>query len=253
MEYIQTTTKINERMKEFQSRQQVRAIEARFSSAVALVKPHRKFVKEGAMTKVDKTGKDREYTFFLFNDMVCYASGESAALKMHQYLPIDRAFYIVDVPHHDKYSDRSFELHSSVKSFIVHCENHNVKRKWMDALNKEIKERVRLQPGKTQERELAAPLMVPDDWSDECQMKDCDTKFGFVNRRHHCRYCGKLICSKCGKYQLAARMNKDKVVKPVCKACFEAYSEARPAKAGGKVVEEDELDSDSEDDKKTDQ
>ena len=176
-------------MKEFEARQQVRAIEARFADkkSVAFVKPHRQFKREGFLTKVDKTGKDKEYTFFLFNDMVCYASGEENALKLHQQLPVDRAFFIQDVPHHDKYSDRSFEMHSSIKSFIVHCSEYKIKKQWMDDLRTVIKDRVRLQPGKTQERELAAPLMVPDDWSDECQMKDCDTKFTFVNRRHHCR------------------------------------------------------------------
>mmetsp|Transcript_7041 Transcript_7041/g.11631 ORF Transcript_7041/g.11631 Transcript_7041/m.11631 type:complete len:468 (+) Transcript_7041:94-1497(+) len=245
----ETTTLINERMKEFEARQQVRAIETRFSNRPDLVRPHRKFIREGFMTKVDKTGKDREYTFFLFNDMVCYASGESksksSALKMHQQLPVDSAFFIQDVPHHDKYSDRSFEVHSSVKSFIVHCTEYKVKREWMSDLSKVVKDRVTLQPGKTQQRELAAPLMVPDDWSDECQMKDCDTKFTFVNRRHHCRYCGKLICGKCGKYKLASRTNKDRVVKPVCKACFAAFSAIRPAKSNAKLEDEEQDDDDS--------
>ena len=41
----QTTTLINNRMKEFEARQKVRAIEARFTSnSVNLVKPHRSLV-----------------------------------------------------------------------------------------------------------------------------------------------------------------------------------------------------------------
>ena len=236
-------------MKEFEARQQVRCIESRFASSVKFVVPHRKFIKEDVLTKVDKTGKDRTYTFFLFNDMVCYASGNNEALKLHQMLPIDRAFYVVDVPHHDKYSDRSFEMHSSIKSFIIHCSEYSIKKQWMTTLSQIIKDRIRLQPAKCQQRELAAPLMVPDDWSDECQMKDCDTKFSFVNRRHHCRYCGKLICSKCGKYKLASKVNKDRVVKPVCKMCFNAYNNILPAKANGKEEDvRDDDDSDGDDD-----
>eukprot|EP01084_Bolivina_argentea_P276924 472621_1 len=247
----ETTTLINQRMKEFEARQAVRAIEKRFNSVVNLVKPHRTFIKEGLMTKVDKTGKDREYIFFLFNDMMCYASGKNEeALKMHTSLPVDRAFFIQDVPHHDKYSDRSFEIHSSVKSFIVHCTQYKLKKEWMNSLRKIIKDRIRLQPGKTQERELAAPLMIPDDWSDECMMKDCDQKFTFVNRRHHCRYCGKLVCGKCGKFKLASRMNKNRVVKPICKFCFNAYNNIRPAKPNAKEENISDNDSNSEDDQK---
>ena len=180
----ETTLLLNKQMKELEKRQQVRSIEHHFTSAVSLVKPHRKFLREGAMTKVDKTCKDKAYTFFLFNDMMCYASGGSEQLKLHTTLPVDRFFFIQDVPHHDKYSDRSFELHSSVKSFIVHCAEN--KRKKQEDINAAVRERepVRLQPGKTQESELAASPMVPDDWSDECHMKDCEShlKFSFVNR-----------------------------------------------------------------------
>lgn len=244
----ETTSLINERMKEFEQRQQVRAIEHRFASAVSLVKPHRKFMREGAMTKVDKTGKDKNYTFFLFNDMMCYASGNSEQLKLHTTLPVDRAFFIQDVPHHDKYSDRAFELHSAVKSFIVHCAEYKEKKQWMEDINGVVRERVRLQPGKTQERELAAPLMVPDDWSDECQLKDCDTKFSFMNRRHHCRNCGKLICGKCGKYKLASRAHKDRVIKPVCIVCYQNYNSVRPAQANAR---EEDASGDSSDDQKT--
>ena len=44
-------------------------------------------------------------------------------------------------------------------------------------------------------------------------------------------------------------MNKDKVVKPVCKFCYNAYNKFRPAKANGKVEEEDNDDSDYDEQK----
>lgn len=191
------------------------------------------------MTKVDKTGKDREYVFFLFSDMICYASGDGTHLKMHQELPVDEAFFIEDVPHHDKYNDCAFELHSSIKSFILHCSELNAKREWMRDLT-EVTDALERRPNKTQQRELAAPLMVPDDWSEVCQMPDCDTKWSLINRRHHCRYCGKLICSKCGKYKLTSKIDPERIVKPVCKLCFEENKEAHsPRKAPKKSPKAD--------------
>jgi len=227
----ETTTLINERMKEFEARQQVRAIEARFGRSVKLIKPHRTYIREGLMTKVDKTGKDKQYTFFLFSDMICYAAGDGTHLRMHQELPVDEAFFIEDVPHHDKYNDCAFELHTSVKSFVLHCNERNEKMEWMRDLDKVISD-LGARPNKTQQRELAAPLMIPDDWSEVCQMADCDTKFSFVNRRHHCRFCGKLICSKCGKYKLTSKIDPERIVKPVCTQCFEEFKDTHsPRKA----------------------
>eukprot|EP01084_Bolivina_argentea_P149173 260648_1 len=221
----ETTLLINERMKEFDARQQVRSIESRFTKLDAsLVKPHRIFIYEGLLTRVDKTGKDREYTFFLFNDLLCYASGNKETLKMHTQLAIDEAFFIEDIPYSDRYNDRSFEIHSAIKSFMVHANDHQGKKVWMDQLKQVTKKRQHVI-----EKDHAAPLFVPDDWSDECQIGGCDTKFSFINRRHHCRYCGKLICAKCGNYELASRTDRHVVVKPVCSVCFDEYKTSYPA------------------------
>jgi FYVE/RhoGEF/PH domain-containing protein 5/6 len=246
----ETTLLINERMKEFEARQQVRAIEARFNHRIALVQPSRSFVKEGMFVKVDKSGKDQEYTFILFNDMLCYASGNPDSLKMHTELPIDQAFFVQDVPNHPKYDDRSFEIHSSVKSFVAHCSDYSLKRSWMSSLQKIISQRVQLQVGKTQQRELAAPLMVPDDWSQKCMLKECGKNFTTFNRRHHCRYCGKLVCGKCGKYKLANKLNSGKVVKPVCKKCFDTYNGTFAAPVN--VLPDEDSSNSDDDDRKTD-
>jgi len=41
----------------------------------------------------------------------------------------------------------------------------------------------------------APPAWLPDTASAHCQI--CKTAFTTKNRRHHCRYCGRLICGKC--------------------------------------------------------
>ncbi|KAF5280477.1 hypothetical protein FQA39_LY18058 [Lamprigera yunnana] len=40
-----------------------------------------------------------------------------------------------------------------------------------------------------------APLWIPDSEADSCL--HCDTKFTVIKRRHHCRACGLVLCSKC--------------------------------------------------------
>ncbi|EGF79391.1 hypothetical protein BATDEDRAFT_25704 [Batrachochytrium dendrobatidis JAM81] len=41
----------------------------------------------------------------------------------------------------------------------------------------------------------AVVAWVPDDSSSQCYI--CGSQFGLVNRRHHCRLCGRLVCGSC--------------------------------------------------------
>ena len=55
---------------------------------------------------------------------------------------------------------------------------------------------------------------------DVSNCRNCNDEFDILNRRHHCRYCGKIFCNKCSdnKIQLPPEFNK---IKPqrVCIGC----------------------------------
>ncbi|XP_077999760.1 WD repeat and FYVE domain-containing protein 3-like [Glandiceps talaboti] len=69
------------------------------------------------------------------------------------------------------------------------------------------------QPGR-----VAADHWVKDEGGDSCVA--CNTKFSFSERRHHCRNCGQLFCSRCSRFE--TEINRLRIVKPVrvCQACF---------------------------------
>ena len=50
----------------------------------------------------------------------------------------------------------------------------------------------------------------PDAANQECEI--CGTKFTFTRRRHHCRFCGKVVCDACSKN----RCNSHRI----CNVCF---------------------------------
>ncbi|XP_057586671.1 zinc finger FYVE domain-containing protein 21 isoform X2 [Hippopotamus amphibius kiboko] len=50
---------------------------------------------------------------------------------------------------------------------------------------------------------LEEPQWVPDKECPRCMQ--CDTKFDFLTRKHHCRRCGKCFCDKCCSQKVALR------------------------------------------------
>ncbi|KPP61240.1 zinc finger FYVE domain-containing protein 21-like, partial [Scleropages formosus] len=48
---------------------------------------------------------------------------------------------------------------------------------------------------------LDEPQWVPDKECPRCMQ--CDTKFDFITRKHHCRRCGKCFCDKCCSKKVA--------------------------------------------------
>ncbi|KAK2149448.1 hypothetical protein LSH36_452g01014 [Paralvinella palmiformis] len=62
------------------------------------------------------------------------------------------------------------------------------------------------------------PHWVPDDQSPCCT--SCKVPFTFVRRRHHCRNCGKIFCSRCSSNSVPLpHFGHDKPVR-VCNHCF---------------------------------
>merc|ERR1719320_71437 len=48
--------------------------------------------------------------------------------------------------------------------------------------------------------DMAKPVLVADTDAKECQI--CTSLFTPLNRRHHCRFCGKVVCGQCSKERL---------------------------------------------------
>lgn len=58
-------------------------------------------------------------------------------------------------------------------------------------------------------------LWIPDHEWKHCMQ--CEKKFTFTFRRHHCRYCGRLLCSEC----TTKKLYKDRA----CDRCFDVFQD----------------------------
>ncbi|XP_075267789.1 zinc finger FYVE domain-containing protein 16 isoform X3 [Opisthocomus hoazin] len=67
------------------------------------------------------------------------------------------------------------------------------------------------------------PLWVPDSEAPNCM--NCQVKFTFTKRRHHCRACGKVFCGGCCKRKCKLRYMEKEA--RVCTRCYDDINKAQ--------------------------
>ena len=64
------------------------------------------------------------------------------------------------------------------------------------------------------------------EWLDAPNCQICNTKFTLQIRKHHCRHCGRVACSKCVPKDRKLALPKFKLDKPerLCEQCYDALA-----------------------------
>jgi len=134
--------------------EEVLNVQRRFNSSGGSLAhaPGRRFIREGSLVKQASTSNQRQrYEFFLFSDLLVYASVRFGRLSAHQLLPLKTMrVYDADAAmgggsvkadggqgSNEIRVSRStcdFEIRSPVKSFVVTADNYDEKRSWMSAI-----------------------------------------------------------------------------------------------------------------------
>lgn len=71
------------------------------------------------------------------------------------------------------------------------------------------------------------------EWKEGDCCNRCRTKFGMVNRQHHCRNCGEVFCGKCSsKSSIIPKFGIEKEVR-VCDSCFDILNKSAVKKSEG--------------------
>merc|ERR1712228_779849 len=141
---------------------------------------------------------------------------------------------------------KCWEIHSPEKSFIVYAEHPGLKKIWFEQMENVILQRSTIESGKKK----TAALWVPDDFTKNCMMPKCANKFTVINRRHHCRYCGRLVCGPCSTQKLPHWTKTNKTVR-VCSMCFDENKELQnqsvaSSKTNGMADDDDSMSAGSE-------
>jgi 1-phosphatidylinositol-3-phosphate 5-kinase len=86
-------------------------------------------------------------------------------------------------------------------------------------------------PLAAQPHDLSRDFWMPDQSCRVCY--DCDVQFTILNRRHHCRHCGRVFCARCTANSVprtpgdAVREDGERI--RVCNYCFKRWLEEQTA------------------------
>lgn len=230
----------------------LRKIQAQFNSEIVLVEPGRFFVKQGKLVKIAGSSEKRrsEYTFFLFSDLLVYASDAgSSKFKIHRVIHLSLC-RLVDL-RSETYT-HAFKIASPQKSVVVCAPNKKEKQQWVDALVHYIKlvhqaRRKYMQATEgnvtPQSRSVSEGSSVKDDTlrrystfigrsesdllgpanrRDVLSCKLCIRFFAVFRRRAVCRYCEDTICNDCCTHKMRLPGSTSRSLRRVCDACFGA-------------------------------
>lgn len=105
-----------------------------------LLDPARAFLKsDDLVKKSSRTGRATEYRFYLFSDVLIYASKEDGGrYKIHEELPLHLMKITDWFPPSQKGRQIMFEIHHPRKSFRVLCPSSDIRKEWVDQIRASI-------------------------------------------------------------------------------------------------------------------
>ena len=180
----------------------------------------RRLLYHGDAVKFSRKWTNNRY-LVMFSDVLLVAE-----TTMIMYLKVNKLYksgeYLIsDVADRPPFQN-AVDIRQNRKSFRVNLKSPDEKAAFLKAFDK------MLAMNKLEKRQLEqkgfAPVWIPDDQAPNCM--DCNAKFTFVNRRHHCRSCGDCICKNCFRMKIAIPGLGD-APQNVCTKCYRHIMEMR--------------------------
>lgn len=187
-----------------------------FGEKVHIIEAGRVFLREGDMDKVCRKDVQKRKAW-LFNNLFLYAKQlpSSSRYSKHRAFPLSN-IRVKDLPDDGKIYKNAIQIASEKKSFVLLASSPDDKASWLTEFAKALAEQEKTIRGQDSSANIVvAPVWVPDSEALRCMI--CGEKFTIMQRRHHCRQCGSVVCSKCSakKKELPGQGKKR-----VCDSCY---------------------------------
>ncbi|CAK1552227.1 unnamed protein product [Leptosia nina] len=201
------------------------------SSGQPLAEQGRVLVGEGVLTKMCRK-KPKARQFFLFNDILVYGNiviNKKKYNKQH-VIPLEEV-KLESLKDEGQYRN-GWLIRTASKSFAVYAATATEKEEWMAHIEKCIEDLLR-KSGKQPPSEHAA-VWVPDNEAAIC-MHCKKTQFTVLNRRHHCRKCGSVVCGPCSSKRFVLRTQSEKPLR-VCLQCYDELNREKARSNQGQTL-----------------
>ncbi|CAL1531331.1 unnamed protein product [Lymnaea stagnalis] len=224
----------NESMRHGDNVQKLLEIQRSLIGQFEVIQPGRILIKKGELQKVSRK-EMQPRMFILFNDVLLYTTPTATGYKINNILPL--IGMKVTSPKLEDYK-YEFSIIGVQRSFTLCTSTPKEKEEWVKALQLAIETNAKKQhtfeavkQGQVCDDSLLdknfilgtkAPLWVPDSRVTMCTL--CLVEFTLTWRRHHCRSCGRIICSQCSDNKAPLRYLQNKPAR-VCDQCFETLKQ----------------------------
>lgn len=184
------------------------------SSGRPLSHPDRVLIGEGVLMKMcRKKAKPRQ--FFLFNDILVYGTILISKRRFSRQHIIPLEDIKVEDVEDEGESRFGFLVKTRTKSFVLYAVSESEKEQWMSHICKCVANV--LKKGKQAAVDYAA-VWIPDSEAEYCMICH-NTHFTVIQRRHHCRACGKVVCRNCSSRTFTLEGISKRPVR-VCDICY---------------------------------
>eukprot|EP01119_Soliformovum_irregulare_P017773 TRINITY_DN5333_c0_g1_i1.p1 TRINITY_DN5333_c0_g1~~TRINITY_DN5333_c0_g1_i1.p1 ORF type:complete len:638 (+),score=152.97 TRINITY_DN5333_c0_g1_i1:96-2009(+) len=165
---------------------------------------NRRFVKEGTLMKISKN-KEQERHFFLFNDILIYTARSKISSTQYVFkgmIWLDK-MQILNLPDTASIKNAIQITRTETQiTYIIWAKTPKLKQSWLRELELQREDYLssanQVDPNSV--KLLTRPVWAPDSTVDNCVQ--CNVKFTFRTRKHHCRYCGQIFCGLCSDFEI---------------------------------------------------
>ncbi|XP_067135911.1 pleckstrin homology domain-containing family F member 2-like isoform X2 [Centruroides vittatus] len=192
------------------------------SSGEPLAIQGRVLVGDGVLTKMCRK-KPKPRQFFLFNDILVYGNIIIPKKKYNKQHIIPLEAVKLENLEDEGAVKNGWLIRTPTKSFAVYAATASEKTEWMAHINKCVEDLIR-KTGKKPSKEHAA-VWVPDSEASVC-MHCRKSQFTIINRKHHCRKCGAVVCNPCSSKKFLLPTQSSKPLR-VCLHCYDTLSKSK--------------------------
>ncbi|XP_035677334.1 FYVE, RhoGEF and PH domain-containing protein 4-like [Branchiostoma floridae] len=227
----------NEAMKKIEKFHKLLELHEQLNGEVDVVSPTREFLLEGKITKIAaRSGEHQDRYLFLFNDMLlcCSPSLVGNRFRVRTRMDVDG----MTVSKGNNPEEDTFVVQARQRALELYASTQEERDAWHKAIQDVIdgyqlikgqikREEDQKLPEEVSASELGkrAPQWIKDNEVTMCMR--CSQAFNALKRRrHHCRACGWVVCSRCSNYK--EKLEYSGKTDRVCKHCFFILKRVRP-------------------------